>query len=56
VYAALWHVLPGPWPVRVVVLVLLAAAVVAACFLWVFPVAAPHLPFNQQTVEQEDDP
>lgn len=36
-YAALWRVLPGPWWVRVIILVVLAAAVLAACVLWVFP-------------------
>ena len=36
-YAALWRVLPGPWWLRVLLLVLGAAAVIAACVLWVFP-------------------
>lgn len=51
-YGALWQVLPGPWGVRVVLLVLLALVVVAVCFTWVFPVAAPYVPFNDQTVEE----
>ena len=49
-YALLWRVLPGPGWLRVIFLVLLAAAVVVACFEWVFPVIADRLPFNEQTV------
>jgi len=36
--------------VRVLQLVLLALAAVAVCFLWLFPLAAEHLPFNDNTV------
>ncbi len=36
-YAALWRMLPGPWWVRVVILIVLAAAVVYALFFHVFP-------------------
>ena len=36
-YAALWRLLPGPVVVKVILLVLLAAAVIAACALWLFP-------------------
>lgn len=50
-YGALWRVLPGHAAVRVLLLLLLAAAVVAVCFLWLFPAAAPFVPFNDQTVE-----
>ena len=37
-YAALWRVLPGPVWVRILLLLVLAAAVVTALVLWVFPV------------------
>ena len=37
-YAALWRVLPGPAWVRVGILVVLAALVLTALVLWVFPV------------------
>ncbi len=50
-YAALWRVIPGPAWVRVLLLVLLAAAVVAACFTWVFPAIEPYMPFTDITVE-----
>jgi hypothetical protein len=36
-YAALWRVLPGPWFVRALILLVAAAAVLAALVLWVFP-------------------
>lgn len=36
-YGALWRILPGPWWVRVVILLALAAAVLYALFWFVFP-------------------
>lgn len=36
-YAALWRFLPGPWWVRLVLIVLLVAAVLFALATWVFP-------------------
>jgi hypothetical protein len=36
-YAALWRVLPGPAWVRILILLVLVCAVLAACVLWVFP-------------------
>jgi hypothetical protein len=36
-YAALWRILPGPTWVRILLLLLLLAAVVFALFTWVFP-------------------
>ena len=49
-YALLWRALPGPVWVRVILLVMLAAAVVLVCFQWVFPQIADYMPFNDQTV------
>ncbi|WP_157732639.1 hypothetical protein [Cellulomonas uda] len=49
-YAWLWRHLPGPAAVRVLVLAVLAVAVLAACFVWVFPAVAPYMPFNDTTV------
>lgn len=49
-YGWLWRHLPGPVAVRVLTCVLLAAAVLAVCFLWVYPAIAPHMPFNDTTV------
>ncbi len=50
-YGSLWRHLPGPVWVRVGILVVVAAAVVAVCFLWVFPEIAPLIPFNDITVD-----
>lgn len=36
-YGALWRVLPGPVWLRLILVLLLAAAVVYALFTWVFP-------------------
>ncbi len=51
-YAMLWRHLPGPWPVRVVLALVLALAAVAALFVWGFPVLAPLMPFNDGTVSR----
>jgi hypothetical protein len=50
VYSWIWRHLPGPTPVRVILALLLAAAVVVACFIWVYPALAPIMPFNNTTV------
>ncbi len=49
-YAALWRILPGPWWVRVLLLVVLAAAVLAALVLWVFPIVDQFLVPQDATV------
>ena len=36
-YAALWRVLPGHWWMRVLILLVLLAAVLSVCLLVVFP-------------------
>jgi hypothetical protein len=36
-YSALWRVLPGPWWVRVVLLLILLAVILFALIQWVFP-------------------
>jgi hypothetical protein len=36
-YGALWRILPGPWWVRVLILLVLAAAAITALVIWVFP-------------------
>jgi hypothetical protein len=36
-YGALWRVLPGPAWLRVILMLVLTAAVVFALFTWVFP-------------------
>jgi hypothetical protein len=54
-YGALWRALPGPAWVRALTLVVLAAAVVLACFEWLFPVVAERMPFNDPNVQTGTD-
>ena len=49
-YGWLWRHTPGPWAVRVLILTLALLAILAVCFVWVFPALAPHMPFNETTV------
>ena len=51
-YAFLWRRLPGPWPVRVAIALVVVLLVVAALFRWGFPLLAPLMPFNDGTVSQ----
>jgi hypothetical protein len=50
-YGFIWRHLPGPLLVRILLALVLVAAVVAVLFLWVFPAAAPIMPFNNGTVD-----
>lgn len=46
-YGALWRVLPGPWPVKLLILLALIAAVLYGLFYYVFPwVASNYVPDN----------
>lgn len=36
-YGAIWHVLPGPWPVKLLFVLAFIAVVLFACVAWVFP-------------------
>ncbi|MFJ6678021.1 hypothetical protein ACIQLK_02695 [Microbacterium sp. NPDC091382] len=36
-YAALWRVLPGPWWVRVLILLVLAAVILYLLYFYAFP-------------------
>ena len=49
-YASLWRLLPGPWPVKALVSAILVVVVIAVCFLWLFPTIAPFMPFNDNTI------
>ncbi|MCD2440841.1 hypothetical protein LQ757_00985 [Agromyces sp. SYSU K20354] len=51
VYGALWRILPGPTWLRVILLLVLAAAVVFALFTWAFPWADAILNPVNVTVE-----
>lgn len=51
-YGWIWRHLPGPWPAKAVLSVVLVLAVVAVLFTFVFPWLEPRLPFNGVTVDQ----
>ena len=51
-YAALWRVLPGPWWVRLLILVIAVAAVLAACVFWVFPIVDTLVAPQDVTVDE----
>ena len=51
-YGFIWRHLPGPTIVRILLALVLLVAAVAVLFLWVFPVLAPIMPFNNGTVDQ----
>ncbi|HWM33008.1 MAG TPA: hypothetical protein VNR36_02090 [Pseudolysinimonas sp.] len=50
-YGALWRVLPGPWWVRVLILLAAAAVIVWACITWVFPFIDQYVAPTDSTVE-----
>ena len=50
-YAALWRVLPGPWWIRVLILIVTLAALLTALVLWVFPFIDQFIAPQEATVE-----
>lgn len=50
-YAALWHVLPGPWWVRMLILLLVVAVVLYGLFFFVFPWISSIVNPQEVTVE-----
>ena len=51
-YGWIWRHLPGPWPARTALALILVVAVVALLFTSVFPWAERSLPFLDVTVDQ----
>ncbi|MFT4136702.1 hypothetical protein [Microbacterium sp.] len=49
-YAALWRLLPGPWWVRVVILLLALAAALYGLFFYAFPWIATFIAPQQSTI------
>lgn len=49
-YAALWHVLPGPVWVRILILLLVLAAVLYGLFWYVFPWASQLITPQDSTI------
>ena len=52
-YGWVWRILPGPWPVRLVLVLALLLALVWALFTYVFPEIAPYMPFLDVDVEAD---
>lgn len=50
-YGALWRVLPGPWWVRLLIVLVLVAAVLYGLFFYAFPWVSPFLNPQEVTVE-----
>lgn len=51
-YAFIWRILPGNWVVKLIIALILIAAVVFLLMQYVFPVIAPYMPFNNATVTE----
>lgn len=50
-YAALWHALPGPWWLRVLILIVLVAVVLYGLFFFAFPWISQLVNPQEVTVE-----
>lgn len=55
-YGVIWRVIPGPWPVKAIVSLVLLLGVLALLWFVVFPWAEPLLPFGDVTVEGGTSP
>lgn len=51
-YGAFWRALPGPAFIKLVIVLILLAAIVYALFEHVFPWLEPYLPLNESTIEE----
>lgn len=51
-YAALWRVLPGPWWVRVLILLVAAAAILTVLVFFVFPAVNELVAPQEATVTE----
>lgn len=51
-YAALWRVLPGPLWLRILMVLVLVSAVLAALAFWVFPWVLPFVSLQDVTVRE----
>jgi hypothetical protein len=51
-YGALWRVLPGPWWVRVLILLVLLVALLAALAIWVYPLVQTFISTQEVAVDQ----
>ena len=51
-YATLWRLIPGPVWLRILIVLVLVAAITAALVLWVFPFVDQFVTPQDVTVEQ----
>ena len=51
-YGAFWRALPGPALIKLLIILILLAAIVYALFEYVFPWLEPYLPLNESTIEE----
>ncbi|GAB3595017.1 hypothetical protein CFAEC_12960 [Corynebacterium faecale] len=49
-YSLLWRALPGPWPVKALIMVVLLVAVFFLLMEVIFPMISPLMPFNDVSV------
>jgi len=50
-YSALWRILPGPWWVRLIIVLVLLAAVLYGLMFWVFPWVSPMISPGDVSIE-----
>lgn len=50
-YGALWRILPGPWWVRVLILLVAVATILTALVYWVFPIVDQMVAPQDVTVD-----
>ena len=51
-YAWIWHHLPGPVPLRVLLSIVLVLGAIALLFVWVFPWVETQIEFDNSEVGQ----
>ncbi|WP_192796017.1 hypothetical protein [Corynebacterium sp. 11A] len=49
-YGWIWRLLPGPWPVKLILLIALLVGVFFLLMNLVFPMISPLLPYNDVSV------
>ncbi|WP_174257515.1 hypothetical protein [Phytoactinopolyspora alkaliphila] len=49
-YAWVWRRLPGPWPARLAIYLIVVTAIVAGLFFWAFPWVEETFDINRVTV------
>lgn len=55
-YAALWRILPGPWWVKLLILLIVVGAILYGLFFYVFPWASPFIAPGDVSIEPTSTP